>query len=227
MGLYYAWTPDIVSSPFGDWLVVDHTEDTGGWLFAGDLYVDGNDDVHVLYHRAPIGLQLRDGHFPDIPRTFALCYARLRGGELLMKTALAEGGEGTGTDVVPYDLSGEDATIEWQGQRINPSRVGTPRFWIAPDERLFALYYTSGTDREGCPVSENRLTEIRHDGTAGTTERVPLDNPLSQFFTATERAGSKVSDVVDMLGYRAGEYTPLSDKPLAVSYARLRITTGG
>jgi hypothetical protein len=65
-------------------------------------------------------------------------------------------------------------------------------------------------------VAENRLFEILADGTAGQPVRVPLDQPFTSFFTATVRGGSAPSDVLDLLGVRAGSGN-------AIGYARIRL----
>jgi hypothetical protein len=65
-------------------------------------------------------------------------------------------------------------------------------------------------------VSENRLIEILPDGTQGQPQKIALEEPFTQFFTATWRAGASPSDVLDIYGIRVG-----SDHTL--SYARMRI----
>ncbi|MCZ7637165.1 MAG: hypothetical protein M5U12_14685 [Verrucomicrobia bacterium] len=46
--------------------------------------------------------------------------------------------------------------------------------------------------------------------------KLPLQHPLDRYFTATPRAGSPLSNTLEMLGTRAG-------KPLTISYARVRL----
>jgi len=45
---------------------------------------------------------------------------------------------------------------------------------------------------------------------------VPLAHPLARFYTATPRAGSPLSNTLDLLGSRAAS-------PFTVSYARVRL----
>jgi len=78
------------------------------------------------------------------------------------------------------------------------------------------FFYVSGKDREGRGISENRLLELRADGSVGEPVRVPLQKPFTEFFTATSRGGSAPSFVLDLLGQRAGAST-------TISYARVRL----
>ena len=94
--------------------------------------------------------------------------------------------------------------------------VGAARFHVAPSNRLFVIFHVSGTDPQGQSVSENRLLELNSNGTVGASVRVPLQSPLAAFFTATVRGGSPPSQVLDLLGLRAG----LGN---AICYARIRL----
>ncbi len=87
---------------------------------------------------------------------------------------------------------------------------------MTPDERLFVFYYVGGTDAAGKGLSENRLMELRSDGAASESARVPLKMPFTSFFTATVRAGSPPSNTLELLGQRAG-------RPLAIGYAQISL----
>jgi hypothetical protein len=52
----------------------------------------------------------------------------------------------------------------------------------------------------GRRTPENRLVEIRPDGTLGQPVKVPLARPLDSFYTATVRAGCAPSATIDLLG---------------------------
>ena len=78
---------------------------------------------------------------------------------------------------------------------------GRGRFHVTADGRLYAFYYVYGK------VSENRLVELRSDGTSGPVVRVPLKHPLQEYFTATVRAGSPPGAVLDVLGIGPGHPT--------------------
>ena len=220
--LYYAWTPNIVDCPFSQWRVVDHTEDDGGWLFPGDLHLDDSGAVHLLYQTAPISRTLRDLHFPDIARKHSLRYARLEQGNFLEHRVLTEGGDG-GDAAVPFDLSQEELVFRWAEEPILTSRWATPRFHESLDGRLFAFYYVSGQDKRGRPVSENWLLQVSPAGGPDACTAVPLRSPLTQFFSATPRAGCVPAEYLDLLGYRKGGFGLFSGQPTTVSHARLRV----
>lgn len=194
--LYYTWAPDITGEPFREWVEIANTNETGGWLFPGDLWVAPDGAAHVVWYEAPIHKGLRDKHFPDIKRVTALKYAIVRDGQVISRQTLVEGGEGMSNEI--------------------PGGTGNPRFQVTLDNRLFICYYVHGSNAAGERISENRLMELRPDGTTGKPVRIPLEHPLSAFFTATTRGGSLPSETMDLLGYRV-------DAPKTLGYARVRL----
>ena len=90
------------------------------------------------------------------------------------------------------------------GETILGDPIPTPRFHVTPDGRLFVVYYVS--DEAG--LSENRMLKIATDGTPSAPVTLPLQHPLTQFFTATPRAGCAPSWTLDMLGHRRGDWRP-------------------
>ena len=58
--------------------------------------------------------------------------------------------------------------------------------------------------------------ELRPDGTSSPEIRVPLKHPLREYFTATVRAGSPSSPILDVLGHRVGNSN-------TISYTRIRL----
>jgi len=211
--LYYTWTPDVTSGEFRPWMEIASCHKTGGWLFPGDMCQDRDGRVHLLWMEYPIGKELRDQYFPDIPRITSLKYAVVADGKVVLRRTLVEGGEGR---------SG-----------ITPDSA---RFHLTPDERLLVFYYVQGTDPAGKTVRENRLLEIFPGGEVGEPVVVPMKHPLGgflAFFTATVRGGSPPSDVLDLLGNRA--HTPGEPRtgskyerhemtyPNKISYARIRL----
>jgi hypothetical protein len=91
------------------------------------------------------------------------------------------------------------------------------RFHATPDNRLFVVHLASGTDKDGRRVFENRLVELLPDGTVGAPVRIPLQQPFTNYFTTTVRAGSPPSRTLEMFGLRDG-------KPNTMSYARVSLT---
>jgi hypothetical protein len=194
--MMFTWTPDITTTPFAEWLEVGSTMGNGGWLFPGDLWVAPDGAAHVLWYEGPMDRRLRDEYFPDIKLTHAIKHAIVRDGQVVHRGTLIEGGEGLGSEI-PQSIQ--------------------PRFQITPENRLFAWFYVSGTDREGQRVSENRMVELQADGTAGTPFVLPLEHPMRMAFTATPRGGSPPSNILDLFGIRA------SGPATTLCYARVRL----
>lgn len=191
--LFYTWSRDILTGQFADWVEVASREATCGWITPGDLWLDAEGLVHLVWAERAIDERLRERFFPQARQSHAINYARLRNGAILLRRTLAIAEEGVSEEI--------------------PS---APRFQITPAGRLYVIYYVSGRDPAGRAVSENRLLEVQRDGTPTAAVRVPLQHPLNNFFTATPRAGSPPSATLDLLG------TP-ADAPLTIRYARVVI----
>ena len=196
--LFYTWTPDVTSEPFAEWVEISNTMATGGWLFPGDLWVDDKGTAHVLWFEGPVDIRLRNEHFPDMKvRPNSIMYAQVRNGRVVLRTALLQGGEGSGP-LVPE---------------------AKPRFHIAPGGRLFVVYCTFDYPPAAERVYTNWIREISPDGSVGEPVKMFLQHPLTGFFTATPRGGAAPSAVLDMLGTRAGTRN-------TIGYARVRLWPG-
>lgn len=191
--LFYAWTPDITKAPFKPWVEIASREATCGWIFPCDLWVSPAGDVHVLWTERALDERLRKKFFPDEKQYHALKYALLREGRVMTRSTLLIAKEGI--------------------SRLVPGRG---RFHVTGDGRLLVFYHASGTDSKGKRVSENRLLEIRPDGTVGLGARVPLKKPFTNFFTTTPRAGTAPSDTMGVLGMQEGAGT-------TISFAQIRL----
>jgi len=191
--LFFTWCPDVTSGKFHDWVEIASRDKTCGWIMPGDLWVGPDGAVHILWMERATDTRLREKFFPDVKQTHALQYALVRDGKVVSRRTLVLGGE---------DASGEIP--------------GLGRFQVTPEGRLFVFYYVSGKDAQGRAVSENRLLEIRADGSATQPVTVPLKHPLTSYFTATVRAGSPPANVLDVLGERVGSSA-------TISYARIRL----
>lgn len=180
--LYFCWTPDITKQPFGEWLKVADCEHCGH-ITNLDVWLDKAGRAHVLWLEQSIwDPRMRDRFFPGEPITHALMYGVIDQGKLVRKTRLVIGGEKQERQEIPV----------------------FGRFHALPDDRLFVIYYTRGTDAQGEGISENRLFEIGPDGTRSEPVCVPMAYPMTSFFTATERGGSAPSATIDLLGTAAG-----------------------
>ena len=87
---------------------------------------------------------------------------------------------------------------------------------LTHDNRLLVIVFVNGSDATGQSISENHLMELHVDGAVSTAVRVPLKKPFTDFFTATVRAGSPASDLLELLGTQQGIAN-------TVCYARIRL----
>lgn len=192
--LFFTWTEDITKAKLHDWIEIASREKTCGWIFPCDLWAAQDGVVHLLWSERALDTRLREKFFPEARQSQALNYAQIRGGQIAGRRTLVLAEEG-GANLV----------------------AGAARFHVTPDQRLWVICYVNGTDAEGKSVAENRLFELPADGAATAPVRVPLSQPFTSFFTATVRGGSSPSDILDLLGVRAGGGN-------AISYARIRLS---
>jgi hypothetical protein len=191
--LYYTWSSDITRKPFSEWVEIANRDATCGQLTPEDLYASANGEVHLLWTERAIDERLRPKFFPEARQSHALNYAVLKDGKVVRRKTLVES-----TEEKPGIVASNG------------------RFQITPDGRLFVLYYAGGMGTNGRGVSENRLCEIRKGLEVSDPLRIPLKKPLTSFFTATIRAGSPPSNVIDLLGQPAGSGD-------TIAYARIRL----
>lgn len=185
--LFYTWSPDITSTPFKPWVEISSREKTCGWISPGDLWVDPNGRVHILWTERAIDERLRERFFPGEKQCHSLNYAVVQEGEVILRRVLLVAEEGRANE-----------------------RPGCSRFHITPDNRLFVFFYVSGSNISGRAISENRLLEILPGGRISESVRVPLKYPFMDFMTATVRAGSLPSKTLNLLGVRQGSATTIS-----------------
>ena len=195
--LFYVRAPDLVRGLFDQWIEVANLDKTAGTITLGDLWVDREEVVHVVWAEEALDERLRARFFPQAPQTHTINYARLRRDTILTRRTLVPD---------PMPNAGEV-----------PSR---PRFQITPDQQLFVFYFVSGVGADGRTVAENRVIEVQPDGSATAPVKVPLAHPMDRYYTATPRAGSPLSTTLDLLGSRAGV-------PFTVSYARVQLRDRG
>jgi N-acyl-D-amino-acid deacylase len=193
--LQYAWTPDITRTPFSSWTVVADTMDDGSTLFLGDSWRAPDGRVHLVWQQTPIHPRLRDKYFPDIKRDARLWYGVLRQGKVLEKRVLFAGGETAGP--------------------VQPT--GQARFHITPDHTRYLLFNLVGTTPDTRQQTGSYAVRFEQDGSISAPVRIPVQRPLTgTFFTATPRAGNRLTEAVDLL-----ISDTVDDKPVA-RYARLR-----
>jgi hypothetical protein len=227
--LFFTWTEDIAKAPFRDWIEIASREATAGWIFPCDLWAAPDGTVHLLWSERALDTRLRAAFFPDAKQSQALNYATVRVAGPGPKAGLfpdvhdpkpvpvSDQKAGLFPDIrdpEPVPVSKRTLGLAEEGGADLIASAG--RFHVTPDGRLLVVYYVSGTDDAGQPVSENQLIELRADGTVSSPIRIPLGQPFTSFFTATVRGGSAPSEYLDLLGARRGERN-------TISYARVRL----
>jgi hypothetical protein len=191
--LFFTWSDDITTNQFHPWVEIASRDQTCGWINPGDLWVDGDRRVHIVWTERAIDPRLRQQFFPDARQSQALKYAVLKNGKVQLRRTLVEAAEGAPGEI--------------------PERG---RFQLTPDGRLFVIYYAHWNDASGNSVSKDRLLELLPDGSTQGPVSLPLKFALTDFFTATLRAGSPPSNLIDLLGTRSGQ-------PDSMSYVRVRL----
>jgi hypothetical protein len=191
--LFFTWTPDVTTSPFRPWIEIASRDETAGRIMPGDLWVGPDRRVHIVWTEQAIDERLRETFFPEAAQSHAIHYAIVQDDTVVARHTIAIAEEG--------------------GSREIPS---APRFHVTPDNRLFVIHYVRGVNSQGQRVSENRLLEILPDGRISAAERIQFQRPFTSFFTATVRAGSPASRMLELLGQREGN-------PRTISYARVQI----
>ncbi len=190
--LFYTGTPDIRRTDFAAPIEIDSVDATGGHITNLDLWVDPQGAVHLLYLKTNISHVIRDSFFPGQEITTTLEHVELAGGKVIRRTTLVSGGE--------------KARETCQYARFHATADGT--LWVV--ERI------SGSRPDGSSLQENRVFAIRPDQARTKPIPLALAAPFSTFFTATERGGSRPSDVLDLFGIGADGET--------LRYARVRMT---
>jgi hypothetical protein len=189
--LFYTWSTNILGGRFEPWIEIASREKTAGWITPGDLWVAPDGAAHILWNERALDERLKAKFFPDAKQSHTMNYAIIRQGKILLKKALLDD---TNVGEIP----------------------GRARFQPTPDNRLLVFYYVSGSNAQRQSVSENRLMEIYADGSHSEPLKVAFKQPFADFYTATPRAGSPASVILDLLGHRVGE----SDK---ISYGQIRL----
>ncbi len=171
--LFYTWTPDITKGQFNQWIEIASREETAGHIFPMDLWVGPDGEVHALWTERALDDRMKENFFPDVKQEESLNYAVINNGRVILKKAVMKGEPDK--DVVP----------------------GRGRFHVTPGGRLFIFYYVHGGEHD---IKENRIVEVLpgHEFSASVT--VPLQRPLSNFYSSTVRGGTMPSRFLDILG---------------------------
>ncbi len=193
--LFYATSADVSAQPFAAWLEVASRESTSGTLRNLDLWVDDAGAAHLLWLEQSCDPRIRARFFPDVPLTVSLECAVVEKDAVRRRQTLAVGGEGL-AERVPF----------------------CGRFHVDAGGRLYVVYTTTrydptaGTSQK--PAMHLLALPPGEDAPAPLeiTLRVPL---LGSFMTATPRAGTEPSGVLDLLGQ--------GRNPQTMRYVRVRV----
>ena len=189
--LFYARSPDLGRDDFDPPIEVDSVEASGGQIANLDLWLDPRGAAHLLYLKTNISAALRDRFFPGRPIVTTLEHAEVERGEVTRRTTVLAGGEG------------------------KPETPQYARFHATADGTLWVVYAATVGTGEGSSRTENRVLRVSHRQGDETPIRLALDEPLTTFFTATERGGSRPSDDLDLFG--------TGNDPETLRYARIRL----
>ena len=169
--LFYTWTPHVPTEPFRPPLEIDNVDATGGHITNLDLWLDKQGVAHLLYLRQQTTPLLRERYFPNLPLRTSMEYCTVKDGRLVRKQTLMEGGEGLNT---PHPRYG--------------------RFHSPDGTRLLVVFAATEPDGTWFNAVMPLLPQ------RGEPTRIPLREPLTAFFTACERGGTKPSLLIDLLG---------------------------
>jgi hypothetical protein len=189
--LFYTMTPDITRTDFAPPLEVDTVEATAGHITNLDLRVGPGGTAHLLYLKTDLTPTLRNAFFPGRPIVTTLEHVEIEAGKVARRTTLAAGGEGA---------------------RETPHYA---RFHVTEDGTLWVVEFVTSVRDGGRSFVENRIFPIRPGGSASPAVSLALKTPLSTFFTAPERGGSRPSNTLDLFGTGGDGQT--------LRYARVRM----
>jgi len=193
--LFFTWTPDVATTDFSPILTVASRDETAGLIRNLDMWIDGEGIAWLLYTDRNIWHPyMRDKFFPGTPTTLALKYARVQNGRVIDRRTL---------------LQTEEQMTDGKGAGQMQGAVPEyGEFHATPDGRLFVIWYQSGEN------AGMYLQQIAPE--AGEPQKLPLEQPLASFFTASERNGNLPSNIIDLYGLPAGGGT-------VIRYAQIRL----
>ncbi|RJP18395.1 MAG: hypothetical protein C4527_29110 [Candidatus Omnitrophota bacterium] len=192
--LFFCWSPDLAKTNFGEPIEIETVDATAGHISNLDLWLANDGAAYLLYLKSPVqNTLMRDRFFPDRKMTTSLECAVVKDGTIEKKFTITCGGEGLSTPQPHY-----------------------ARFHATPDGRLYAVTFVSGVDRSGTAFQENQIQQILP--AIGKPVAISFKDPFRSFFTATERGGSKPSDLLDLYG--------IGSQGNTLRYARVRLVNG-
>jgi hypothetical protein len=197
--LFLVQSPDIGARGFGTPLLVDDADATAGYLRHLDMLIDEAGDLHLLYLKRNVWkTTIRDRFFPGLPLSITLCYARVRGEEVVERRDLAACRE----DAAGWAVDPAGPLGPWgRGEQL---RTRDPLPLCA------ALHVSPG--RSPRVVLSQAAVDPSAPGTGGmfvlgldgTRRRAPVTTRLDLFQAASARNGSLVlPGAIDLVGASA------------------------
>ena len=141
--------------------------------------------------------------------TKALRYCTITDGKVTSRRTLL-----SATEDIAHRITDKDTPLNSQfGPWQSPAPTGSAAFHADARGTLHALYYVDAPDDAAMPTGMVIQPIVAAEDTAPI--RLPLQTPLSGFFTASERTGNAAADTIDLYGSAPAE--------LAVRYAQIHI----
>ena len=189
--LFYTGTADITRHEFSVPLEIDTVDAIGGHITNLDLRIDPMGTVHLLYLKSNGSPILRDRYFTGQTIATTLEHVQIADGKVINRATLVSGGE-KASETPHY-----------------------ARFHVTEDGTLWVVEFVTGVRKDDSPFVENRVFPIRPGLDPPSPNRLALKTPLMTFFTATERGGSRPSNILDLFGTGSDGAT--------LRYARVRV----
>lgn len=190
--LFLSYTPDVRSKPFCEPIEIDNVDDTCGHITNLDLHVDEEGTAHLLYLKVPVQYAfIRDRYFPDSGMERQLVYARVEQGNVVDRSVVAYGDDEKPGSVPHYG-----------------------RFVIDGQGELHVVLSTL-TRLSGGSAGWYMYLLSRLDKPSRIFTPIEVDHPFRSFMTATPRAGTEPTELIDLFGV-AGD-------GLELRYARIRL----
>ncbi len=194
--LFYAYTPDIRTTPFTPWVDIADLDATAGALRNGDIYLDEARRAHLVWSATSVDARLRDRFFPGQLIVHSLEYAVVDQGRVVDRRTLAR---------IDADEDG------WRPQ------LG--RFHVLEDGTLLVVAtFAPQPDAPGSPRVTYRVAALSEAASQPLEwSDIRFAQPMAgTFLTATVRGGSAPSPWIDLVGMRP-------DAAHTVGYARVRV----
>ncbi len=181
--LFYTWTPDVTQQPFGQPIEIENLDSTAGHITNLDIWLDGDGTAYLLYIKQKVQNEfMRKRFFSDLKHSLArsLECVVVRRGKVVERQSYLYGGDG----------------LESEGKKLPQPNYA--RFHATPDGSLYVVSCVTAFDENNRPTLQNRIRRIKPVSDESFT--IPLKEPFRLFFTATERGGSKPSNILDLYG---------------------------